>query len=85
MTRDQVYVLLNDIFRDVLADDRVSVGDATTAADVPGWDSLAQIDVLAAAEVRFGIKIGAAEADCLACVGDLVDLILEKTPRVLVH
>jgi acyl carrier protein len=84
MTREEVYVLLNDIFRDVLADDGVNVGDETTAEDVPGWDSVAQIDVLAAAEVRFGIEIRAAEAERLGSVGDLVDLILEKTRRLAV-
>lgn len=84
MTRDQAYILLNDIVRDMLGDDVPAVRDETTAADVPGWDSLARINVLAAAEIRFGIEIRCAEADRLVTMGDLVDLILGKAPRLSV-
>jgi acyl carrier protein len=49
---------------------------------VPGWDSLAQIGVLAAPEIRFGVEIRAAEADRLSSFGDLVDLILQKRPHL---
>ena len=82
VSREQAYVLLNDIIQDVIGGDTISVSDATTAADVPGWDSLVQISVLAAAEIRFGVEIRAAEAARLATVGELVDLILDKAPRL---
>lgn len=84
MNREQAYVLLTDIFRDVLGAEDLVVADATSAADLPGWDSIASINVLAAVEIRFGIEIRAAEATRLARVGDLVDLILRKTPGVRV-
>lgn len=82
MTREQVYVLLTDVFRDVLCDDGIVVSDATRPDDLPGCDSLARVEVLAAAEVRFGVEIRAADADRLATVGDLVDLILGKVPSL---
>lgn len=82
MDREQVYVLLNDIVQDVTGGEPVAVGDATTVADVPGWDSIVQISVLAAVEIRFGVEIRAAEADRLATFGELVDLILVKAPRL---
>lgn len=82
VTREQAYILLNDIVRDVLGCDTLSLGDSTRTADVPGWDSLSQIGVLAAAEIRFGVEIRAAEADRLTSVGELVDLILDKAPRL---
>jgi acyl carrier protein len=82
LTRDQAYILLNDIIRDVLDCETLSLGDAVRAQDIPGWDSVVQIGVLAAAEIRFGIEIRAAEADRLARIGDLVDLILKKAPRL---
>lgn len=84
MTREQAYVLLTDIFRDEFEDDSILLGEGTTTADIAGWDSVAEINILAAAEVRFGIEIRAAEAERLASVGDLVDLILRKVPRVRV-
>ena len=82
MTREQAYVLLNDIVRDVLESETVAVDDATEASAIAGWDSLAGIGVLAASEVRFGIRIRAEEAERIERMGDLVDLILDKAPRV---
>lgn len=82
MSREEAYVILTDLVHDVLGGDAVRLEDQTRAADVAGWDSLAHIAVLAAAEIRFGIEIRAAEADRLATVGELVDLILHKSPRL---
>lgn len=80
MTREQAFVMLNDILRDVLESEGVSVDEATVPGSLPGWDKLAEIDVLAAAEVRFGVRIRAAEAEQVRRMGDLVDLILGKAP-----
>ncbi len=82
MDREQAYVLLNDIIQDVIGGDLPSLCDASTAADLPGWDSLFQISLLAAVEIRFGVEIRSAEADRLRTVGQLVDLILDKVPRL---
>ncbi len=81
MTREQAYVILTDLFHDVFDDERIVLADALTAADLPGWDSIAQIELLAAAEDRFGIVIRAADAERLATVGDFADLIVGKLAR----
>jgi acyl carrier protein len=78
MTREQAYVILTDLFHDVFDDDGIAPTDAMTSADLPGWDSIAQIELLAAAEIRFGIEIRAADGDRLGTVGDFVDLVLAK-------
>ncbi|MGH7088580.1 MAG: acyl carrier protein [Stellaceae bacterium] len=80
MTREQAFVMLNDIVRDVLESECLTVDEATLPASLPGWDKLAEIDVLAAAEVRFGVRIRAAEAERVRRMGELVDLILAKAP-----
>lgn len=82
MTRDQAYVLLNDIVRDVLENETIAVDDATEAAAIGGWDSLAGIGVLAAAEVRFGVRFHVEEAQRVERMSGLVDLILDRSPRV---
>lgn len=74
--------MLNDIVRDVLQSEEVELGEDTEPHSLPGWDKLAEIDVLAAAEVRFGVRIRVAEAERVASMGDLVDLILDKAPPV---
>ncbi len=80
VTREQAYILLSDILRDVLGCDPASLDDATPVEEVPGWDSIGQIGVLAAAEIRFGVEIRAVEAERLTRIGEVVDLILKKQP-----
>src|SRR5262249_9132323 len=50
----------------------------TTAADIAGWDSPMHLDIIAAVEARFGIKIQSREIERLGNVGDFVQLILAK-------
>jgi len=83
MTREQAYIIVNDIVRDVLGDDVPIVADATRTRDLQGWDSLAEINVLAAVEIRFGVEIRCSEADEVVSFADLVDLILEKSPKLV--
>lgn len=66
---------LRDIVRDVLDDDSVSLDMATTARDVTGWDSLANIRIVLAAERAFGIKVSTSDLVALRDVGDFVRLI----------
>jgi acyl carrier protein len=70
---------LEAVFRDVLDDDDIVLSRSTTAADVPGWDSLAHVRLILAAEKTFAVKFSAAQVTKLKNVGDLVDLIQAKT------
>ncbi len=49
-----------------------------TAQDVPGWDSFKQVEILIAAEERFGVKLQTREIDKLRNVGDFVTILNEK-------
>jgi acyl carrier protein len=82
MNREDAYIVFNDIVRDVLGDEAPAVEDTTSDIDIPGWDSLAYISVLAAIEIRFGVHIRASEANRLTTAGDLVDLVLRKVPSL---
>ena len=42
MTHDDIYAELTQVFRDVFDDDDITLTGATTAEDVPGWDSQAK-------------------------------------------
>ena len=48
MTREEVYIRLNEVFRDVLDDDTIVLNDQTVADDVDGWDSFEHINLLVA-------------------------------------
>ena len=57
MTREEAYVRLNDVFREVLDDETIELYDETVADDVDGWDSFEHINLVVAVEEEFGFKI----------------------------
>ena len=69
---------LTAILREVLDDPALVLTAATSAADIPGWDSMAHIALVVEVECRFGIQFQAAEIEALRQVGDLVALIEAK-------
>ena len=76
MTREEIYVKLNEVFQDVFDDEDITVSDATVAADVDGWDSLEHINLIVAVERCFGIKFTMGETTGLKNVGEMVDRII---------
>ena len=80
MTESQIYPLLTEIFREVFMNDEMTLTPTLSAEDVEGWDSFKQIEIVIAAEERFGVKFKTRELDDLQNVGDLVRLISSKNP-----
>ena len=76
MNRDEVYARLKDVFQDVF-DKEIALTDATTAADVPGWDSLNHITLIGTIEDEFDIKFPMKDVVHMKNVGELVDKIIE--------
>jgi acyl carrier protein len=62
---------LEDVFRQVLDDDDIELGDQTTAADVEGWDSLAHITLMFSIENEFGVQFNAEEFGQIENIGEL--------------
>ena len=75
----EIYSALTGIFHDVFMRDDLTLKPELTARDVTGWDSFRQIEIVLAAEERFGIKFSTRELDSLRNVGDLVRVISAKT------
>ena len=78
MTRDEIYVKLNEVFQDVFDDEDISVNDSTTAVDIEDWDSLEHINLIVAVERAFGIKFSMGETTSMKNVGAMVDIIAER-------
>ena len=78
MTRDEIYVKLNEVFQDVFDDEDISVNDSTTADDIEDWDSLEHINLIVAVERAFGIKFSMGETTSMKNVGAMVDIIAER-------
>ena len=69
---------LESIFRDVFDNPQLQVTSETTAKDVPGWDSLTNINLVFAVEREFRIKFALGEIQDLNNVGEMVLLIQKK-------
>lgn len=75
MEEKQIYADLQEIFRDNFDDDSIVLTPETNAEDIEDWDSLEQINLLTAAEKKFGLKFSLNDVRGLQNVGDLVALI----------
>lgn len=75
MNRTEIFEKLTEIFQDVFDDNAIAISDSTTAADIPDWDSLTHITLLATVEDEFDVKFGMKEVQGLKNVGELADLI----------
>jgi acyl carrier protein len=70
---------LQGIFRDVFGLPELVLSEGTTTSDIPGWDSLANINLIFAIETAYGIKFALGEMQELGDVGELARLIARKT------
>jgi acyl carrier protein len=73
-----IYEKLNQIFRDIFDDESIVLSPTTTAADIPGWDSVNHVNISVASEMAFGIRFNSSELEELHNVGDLVKTIARK-------
>ncbi|MDX6502310.1 MAG: acyl carrier protein [Blastocatellia bacterium] len=73
MTRDDVFAQLQGVFRDVFDDEAIVLRPNTTAADIPGWDSLNQIKIIISCERALGVRLKPREINALENVDEMVD------------
>ena len=78
MNKTEILRQLKQIFRDVFDDDTLEICDEMCADDIGDWDSLAQIDLIAASEAVFSIKFSIDDITRLKNVGDMIDTIERK-------
>ena len=76
MTREDVFIKLNEIFQEVFDDEEIEVFEDTTSDDIEDWDSLEHINLVAAIEQEFDIKFTMAQVVGMKNVGEMVDIIL---------
>jgi acyl carrier protein len=76
--KSEIETRLTPIFRDVFNDEALVVTEDMTAAEVPTWDSLSNINMIIAVEKAFGVKFSIKDVRNLKNVGELLDLIKRK-------
>ena len=79
-TQDEILTELQPIFEDALDEPGLKVTLTSSPANTPNWDSLAHIDIIERIERRFKIRFALAELQDVQEVGDLVRLLIEKSP-----
>lgn len=66
------------VFQEVFANDALQLTDTTTFADVPGWDSLAQVTLISALETEFDTKFSVRDVMKMTTVGAIRDAVAAK-------
>lgn len=67
-----------EIFREVFNNPELEVTEATTAADVDGWDSFNHLNLIMALEESYLVSFSTVEIGQMAHVGNLVQLLEKK-------
>jgi acyl carrier protein len=78
MPEADLYARLDDLFRDVIGDDTITLTPDTTAQDIEGWDSVTNVSLVVAIETQFKVRIRTDEVETLKNVGEMVALIQRK-------
>jgi acyl carrier protein len=74
----EIYSGLTAIFRDIFDDESIVLKPTTTVNDIADWDSLNHINIIVAAETKFGVKFKTAEIESLQTIETLAGLIESK-------
>jgi acyl carrier protein len=69
---------LIEIVRDVLGDDELELTEDTVASDVPGWDSLAHINVMTDVETEYAVTFTTAQLGQFRNLGELQEFLRSR-------
>jgi acyl carrier protein len=75
---DEIFQSISEVLQDILDIDDVAAKPEMVAADVEGWDSLANIRIFIALEKKFSVKFSAVEIGRFENVGQIVESIRQK-------
>ena len=69
---------ISAVFQDVFGAHTPELQDATTFADVPGWDSLAHVKLISALESEFDTKFSVRDVMKMSSVGAIRQAVAAK-------
>lgn len=78
MDKNQILEEVQEIFREVLDNEKIELANETTADDIEEWDSLTHIQLIVAIEKHFKIKFTSKEILSWQNVGEMIDCIAAK-------
>jgi len=77
-TYEDVLVIFQQIFRDVLEDNKIFLNYESKAIDIPEWDSLNHIALVISIENYFKVRFTAKEIQDFENVGQMCEGVLKK-------
>jgi len=78
MEKKEILAQLNEIFKQELDNDDITLTYESTGYDIEEWDSLSHIHLVVAAEKHFKIKFTTAEIQNFKKAGEMCDCIEQK-------
>ena len=78
MENNDVLLMVQEIFRDILDNEEIILSNETNADQVEEWDSLTHIQLIVAIEKKFKIKFTSKEILSWNNVGEMLNAICSK-------
>jgi len=78
MTKEDIFISVQEIFRDIFDDEDLLIENSTNSDDIEDWDSLNHINLVSAIEKEFDIKFALGELMELKDIGAMIDLMTKK-------
>lgn len=78
MKRNEILNKINEIFVEILDNDEVNIEETTTAADIEGWDSLTNIQIIIDIEKKFKVRFSSIEIKSWNTIGEMINSIETK-------
>lgn len=75
MERDEILDKVGEICMDVLEVEGLNITEFISAADVEGWDSLANIGIMSEIETAFNIEFSLDDMQNAKSIGQLVNIV----------
>lgn len=73
MDNTEILHKVEEVFRDVLDNEEITLVTTTTANDIEDWDSLTHVELVRAVEKAFDIRFTSAEILAWKNVGEMVE------------
>lgn len=78
MERNEILAKVEEIFRDVLANQSIVLSEETTAEDIEEWTSLTHVQLISEMEKDLNIKFSLREMLSWQSVGEIISSIEKK-------
>lgn len=82
MVKEDILKQVNNIFADILDNEKLMLTEQTQATDVDGWDSLNHIQLVVAIEKLFKIRFTSKEIQSWKNVGEMIESIQKKARSI---